>query len=197
MWNQRYGEKEYFYGKTPNDFLFENTSVIPQGGNVLCIAEGEGRNAVFLATIGAKVTAVDFSEQAKQKALQLAEKKSVSIHYDVCPLENYNFGENKWDAVVSIFAHLPSVIRKEVYKKIVPSLKVGGVFIVEAYNPKQLKYGTGGPKDIDMLCTSKIFRDELPGLEWTVLKEQIRPIQEGIGHQGMSSVVQGIGIKKA
>jgi SAM-dependent methyltransferase len=193
MWEERFGRENFFYGESPNDFLRACAPLIPAGAAVLCIAEGEGRNAVFLAERGAYVTAVDFSEAGRAKALRLASQRGVELTYLVSPLQDFDFGVERWDAVVSIFAHLPSAIRQPVYHRLLRSLRRGGRFFIEAYTPAQLGHGTGGPKDLDMLSSCAILRSELPDLTWSTLVERERMIAEGEGHQGLSAVVQGIG----
>jgi SAM-dependent methyltransferase len=182
FWDEKYSGDNYFYGEKPNDFLSDQIKYIPREGRVLCLCEGEGRNAVYLAKNGFKVTAIDFSEKAKKKAVLLASRHNVSIDYHLLDLAEYDFEINKWDAIISIFGHLPSPLRKIVYPKLVSSLKKDGVFIIEAYTPEQISYGTGGPKEIQMLCTEEILKDELTGLNWIFLNEGEKNLYEGIGH---------------
>lgn len=134
MWDERYSEAQYAYGKEPNDFLAENYNALPIG-KVLSLAEGEGRNAVFLAKKGYEVTAVDSSEVGLKKAEKLANEHGVKIDLVQADLANYDIGENKWDGIVSIFCPLPAAVRTNVYRKSVKGLKSGGVFLLEAYTP--------------------------------------------------------------
>ena len=143
MWDERYSSKEYAYGTTPNEFLVEKVSCIPKG-KVLSLAEGEGRNAVFLAKQGYAVTAVDGSLVGLNKARKLAEENNVVVEFIHADLADYDLGENKWDGIISIFCPLPSSLRKALYKRVIAGLKQNGVFLVEAYTPDQLKHGTGG-----------------------------------------------------
>lgn len=196
VWDQRYKEEDYFYGEEENHFLRKCGSVFPKGSRILCVAEGEGRNAIFLAGLGHEVTAVDFSKEAREKALKLSERRGVKIDYILSSLEDFEFGEQKWDGIVSVFAHLPSQIRKVVYPKLEKSLKEQGIFIIEAYTPAQLQYGTGGPKDLDMLMSVSKLSEELPLIRWNMLSEENVILSEGKGHQGESAVVHGYGIKK-
>lgn len=135
FWNEKFSGDDYFYGTTPNKFLSSVYGLFPDGANILCIAEGEGRNAVFLAQQGFKVSAVDFSEVARKKALELAASKNVTLNYELSSLEEYNFGEGKWDVIVSIFCHLSPSVRSLVHQKIENGLKQNGILILEAYNP--------------------------------------------------------------
>lgn len=196
VWDQRYRDQEYYYGETENQFLRDHVSKFPAGSKVLCIAEGEGRNAVFLASLGYDVTAVDFSEKARGKALRLAEKRGVKINYIITSLEDFEFGEKCWDGIISIFAHLPSHLREVIYPRMEKSLKEGGIFLIEAYTPLQLEFRTGGPKDLDMLMTTSKLREELPLIEWDRLVEEKVTLSEGKGHLGESAVVHGYGVKR-
>jgi 2-polyprenyl-3-methyl-5-hydroxy-6-metoxy-1,4-benzoquinol methylase len=127
MWDERYSAEEYAYGTTPNKFLEENFNCIPKG-KVLSLAEGEGRNAVFLAKQGYSVTAVDASLVGLNKARRLAEENGVVVEFIHADLADYDLGENKWDGIVSIFCPLPSSLRRELYKKVIAGLKRTGVF---------------------------------------------------------------------
>lgn len=195
FWDEKYSGGKYLYGEKPNEFLSEQIINIPKGGKVLCLCEGEGRNSVYLAKNGLNVTAVDFSEEAKKKALLLASKQSVSIDYYLSDLNEFDFGIKRWDAVVSIFAHLSPTVRKIIYPKIVSSLKTDGVFILEAYTPNQIDYGTGGPKDVQMMCTGEILRKDLLGINWIFLDEGEKDLNEGSGHLGRSYTIRGVAKK--
>ena len=131
MWDERYSAEEYAYGTNPNNFLEANVSSIPKG-KVLSLAEGEGRNAVFLAKQGYSVTAVDSSLVGLNKARKLAEENGVIVEFIHTDLAEYDLGENKWDGIVSIFCPLPSSIRKQLHKKVEAALKRDGVFLLEA-----------------------------------------------------------------
>ena len=138
MWNERYNEVEYVFGTEPNDFLRDEFRKITSGGRVLCLAEGEGRNAVFLAQQGYQVTAMDMSKVGLNKALKLARDRGIDIITQVADLADYEFGEAQWDGIVAIWAHLPTAVRQYVYAQIAPALKPNGVFILEAYTEQQL-----------------------------------------------------------
>ncbi len=194
-WDERYSTGDYFYGKDPNDFLREQTMRIPAGGSVLCLAEGEGRNAVFLAKQGFQVTAVDGSRVGLEKLETLARESGVSVKTICADLADFVIEPGYWDAIVSIWCHLPSGLRRNVHASSVQGLRKGGVFLLEAYRPEQLKYGTGGPKDPDFLMNLEILRPELSGLRLEVQVEQVREIHEGKGHFGPSAVVQVLGYK--
>ena len=199
MWNERYNEAEYVFGTEPNDFLTEVFENIPTGGKVLCLAEGEGRNAVFLAEQGYKVTAMDLSEVGLNKALKLASDKGVDIKIEVADLADYQFGEAQWDGIVSIWAHLPESVRQYVHAQITPALKPAGVFILEAYTEQQLTMdAVGGPPATqkERFGSLSLLRTELADLEEVIGTEKLRMISEGKRHQGLSAVVQYLGKKK-
>lgn len=194
MWDERYSSDEFAYGTEPNDFLRENHTKIPKG-KVLCLAEGEGRNAVFLAQNGYEVTAVDSSAVGIEKAKKLAFKNKVEIEFLVEDLQTFDLGIDKWDGIVSIFCHLPESLQKDVLAKVTASLKTGGVFLLEGYTPKQLEFGTGGPPVKEMMISAQLLKDELPEINFERLVELERDIQEGTCHHGIGAVVQGIGYK--
>lgn len=145
MWNERYNVEHYVYGTDPNQFLEQNVDRLPQG-EVLCLAEGEGRNAVFLARRGYRVTAVDASSIGLAKAERLAAKHGVRIETLCADLADYNLGNERWDGVVSIFAHVPPPIRMRLHGQMQQALKPGGVLLLEAYTPAQIGRGTGVPQ---------------------------------------------------
>lgn len=195
FWNERYSEEGHAYGTKPNDFLSKNINLLKKGGKILCIAEGEGRNALFLARNGFKVTAVDFSEVGISKLLKVAVHEGLSINAKVEDLLSFNMEKSSWDGIVSIFAHLPPVIRKKVHQNIQEALVDQGLLVLEAYRPEQLERGTGGPKDKDMMMNLRILHEELPALTPVFELETEREIHEGQYHNGLSSVVQFIGKK--
>ena len=194
-WNERYGSASYFYGTEPNDFVVETADRIRTHGNVLCLAEGEGRNAVYLAKQGHHVTAVDQSLVGLEKARRLAAESRVQIEIVPADLADYDLGTDRWDAILSVWCHLPSALRAVVHRGCVRALKPGGVFILESYTPDQLRHGTGGPKDLDLLPTLAMLQMELQGLVLDVAVERERVVHEGKGHDGMSAVVQLVGRK--
>ena len=195
MWDERYSAEEYVYGTSPNNFLEANFSSIPKG-KVLSLAEGEGRNAVFLAKQGYSVTAVDASLVGLNKARKLAEDNGVVIEFIQADLADYDLGENQWDGIVSIFCPLPSSVRKQLHKKVAAGLKPNGVFLLEAYTPDQLKHGTGGGNSVDVMQSKETLSLELAGLKFQHLIELEREIIEGIYHTGIGAVVQAIASKE-
>jgi len=195
MWDQRYGDKNYVYGTEPNDFLKENAQQIPQG-KILCLAEGEGRNAVWLAQQGYEVTAVDSSNIGLQKAEQLALERGVSISTVCADLAHFDMDVDQWDGIVSIFCHLPQPLRQRVHSHCITALRSGAVMLLEAYTPQQLTYKTGGPPITEMMMDSTLLKAELEGLEFLYLKECVRDIHEGELHNGPGAVVQLLARKR-
>ena len=192
-WGERYGGSDYFYGTEPNDFLRENCHRFRPGGQILCLGEGEGRNAVFLAGQGFVVTAVDGSRVGLDKLAHLAKARQVEVKAKVCDLNDYDLGYTAWDGIVSIWCHLPSTLRKKVHFGSVRALKSGGLFLLEAYTPRQLEFGTGGPKDVDLLLTLESVLADFAQLKTECAMETERDVQEGRGHCGRSAVVRYIG----
>ena len=195
MWDKRYSTDVYVYGTQPNGFLSSNLYALPKG-KILSLAEGEGRNAVFLAKQGYSVTAVDISSIGLSKAQKLAEAHGVVIECVHADVTEFAFGEHCWDGIISIFCPLPSELRVDVYKKVESSLRTDGVFLTEAYTPRQIEYGTGGGNCIDTMQSKESLARELPNLHFSHLVEVEREVIEGICHTGMASVVQAIGHRK-
>ena len=191
FWNQRYGAAGdgYVYGTSPNEFLAAVAERIPPGP-VLCLAEGEGRNAVHLAGLGHAVTAVDQSAAGLSKARALARRQRVELNTVVADLADFAIGETVWTGIVAIFMHLPPALRAVVLARVVAGLKPGGVFVLECYTPAQLAFNTGGPRDPALLPTLAGLRAELAGLEFLHGQELERDIVEGDGHTGRGAVVQ-------
>ena len=195
MWNERYSGAEYVYGTDPNSFLAEHAGMLSDP--VLSLGEGEGRNAVFLASLGLKVLGVDGSEVGLAKAQALAKSKGVTIQTEVTDLGTFEPGESNYGSVVSISAHLPSSIRRRLYPLVERCLRTDGIILLEAYTEDQLARDTGGPKDPDMLMTPAKIECEFPNFEPILLRELEREVCEGKYHTGQASVVQFIGKKKA
>lgn len=195
MWDTKYDTTEYIYGKKPNDFLHAHSHLFPSGGRILCLAEGEGRNSVYLAQQGYRVTGVDASSVGLHKAGQWAQEQNVTINFVHSDLSEYDLGHEQWDGIVSIFCHLPPVLRQEIHQKVVAGLKKSGILLLEAYTPKQIQYGTGGPPTEELMMSHDSIAKEFKGLHFEHLKELEREVVEGSYHSGLASVVQAIGRK--
>jgi len=193
-WNERYSEPGFAYGTAPNDFLASVVDRIPLG-KILSLAEGEGRNAVYLASLGYEVTGVDDSEVGLRKAMALAKERGVAIATIHADLSEFEIGQQQWDGIIACYCHLPAAIRISVHRAAVRGLKPGGVFVLEAFSREQLAYGSGGPKSPDMLMSLAALKSELAGLEFIHAVEMEREVLEGPCHTGMAAVVQIMGVK--
>jgi len=188
-WNSRYSEPGFAYGCDANDFLISLSKEIPIG-QCLSLAEGEGRNAVYLAKQNHIVTAVDSSHVGLHKAEQLTIENDVSINTVQCDLKDYIIEKSHYSSIISIFCHVPSTIRKKLHNDVVTGLKPGGIFILEAYTNKQLQYATGGPATSKLTMSLLDLQNELDGLELLIAHEIDRKIIEGKYHTGIGAVVQ-------
>lgn len=195
FWDDRYRGEEYAYGREPNEFLRSEAHRIP-AGRVLCLAEGEGRNAVFLASRGHDVTAVDLSAEGLRKTERLARERGVTVTTVQADLATYEAEEGAFSGVVAIFAHLPPAVRRRVHGWVPRALRPGGVFILEAYTPAQLAFDTGGPRDASMLMTLDDLREDLAPLIFEIGREGEREIHEGRLHTGQSATVQIVGRRR-
>ena len=197
FWNARYAIDEYVYGTEPNDFLAQSLPAIPRSGNVLCIADGEGRNSVWLARQGCRVTAIDVAAEGLAEARKLAERSGVRIETRLADVASFDFGTDRWDAVVSIFLHLPPKVRRAAHRRALAGLKPGGVFVYEAYGPEQVRYRTGGPAGEPELLHSR--DDVVSDFEGCAIEhafEGVRAVDEGRQHRGDGFVVQVIARKR-
>ena len=203
MWDERYSEDGFVYGTEPNDFLRETFPTLEWSDpnqttrSCLLLAEGEGRNAVFVAEqAGWKATGVDASSVGLAKAEQLARTRGVEIRTVVADLATFDLGVGQWDCIVGISCHLPPPIRARVLDCIPTALAPGGYFVLEGYTPKQLEFKTGGPSDESFLYSSKILQESLQGSLDILKNEELeRDVVEGKYHVGRAAVVQFIGRK--
>jgi hypothetical protein len=193
-WDARYSAPGYAYGTEPNGFLASVATRIP-AGPVLCLAEGEGRNAVYLAGLGHPVTMVERSAAGVAKARALAAARGVTIDAVAADLAEYAIAPGTWSGIVAIFAHLPPALRARVHRGVVAGLAPGGAYVLEAYTPDQIALGTGGPRTPELLMTAEALRGELAGLDCEILREVERDVREGSLHTGRAAVVQVVGRK--
>ncbi len=191
MWEDRYGSDEFLYGTEPNDFLADSVADLAPG-DVLCLADGEGRNGVYLATLGHRVTSVDLTRAGMAKAARLAESQGVELTTVVADLADYDLGTQRWDLIVSIFAHTPPPVRRRIHAALAGALRPDGRFVLEAYTPDQIGRGTGGPPVPELTMTLDGLREELTGLDLELGRELVRPVVEGSGHTGDGAAVQVI-----
>lgn len=195
MWNERYSSSEFAYGTEPNSFLMQNAKLLTSP--VLSLAEGEGRNAVFLASLGLDVLGVDASDVGLAKAQKLAESRGLTIQTEVADLAAYEPPENYFGSVISISAHLPGSARNRLYPLVERSLKPGGIILLESYTKSQLSRNTGGPKDPDLLLDLAELKQQFPNCELILGQEIEREVVEGKFHTGLAHVVQFIARKKS
>jgi SAM-dependent methyltransferase len=198
MWDDRYGEEGYAYGKGPNDFIRDQAHAFTPGARILCLASGEGRNAVYLATRGYRVTAVDLSVVGLEKTRLLASENGVEVHTIHADLASFDLGEAIWDGVTSVFAHVPPAVRSALHARVVRGLKPGGILLLEAYTPAHLDLpGRGGPPPhaTQVFMTAEGLEQELAGLSFDLIRETQRTLLEGRYHEGLSGVVQVVARK--
>lgn len=194
LWNERYANDEYQYGIEPNEFLKSQLESI-KPGKILFPGEGEGRNAVYAASIGWKVLAFDQSETGRNKAMKLALQKNVVIDYEIATLQEWAGNEEDFDVIALIYIHMPPVLRNEIHKKMIRCLKHGGLIILEAFNKKQLQYNSGGPRDAEMLFSKEILQEDFSSLNIKYLQEKEIKLHEGRHHEGIAEVVRFAGQK--
>lgn len=188
FWDKNYSTNDYIYGREPNDFLRGSVESLSPG-SALCIGEGEGRNAVFLAKLGFDVTAVDSSFNGIKKVTRLSKEQGVHVRTIHADLADFDMGINKWQYIVSIF-HLPPSLRVKVHRNICLGLRTDGLLLLEGYTPKQLRLKSGGPSDMDMLYSKPMLNKDFNSLEIIKLDELERPVVEGTKHTGLGAVVQ-------
>jgi len=191
MWHERFSADEYVYGKEPNEFVVEAAKLMSKG-KVLCIAEGEGRNSVYLASLGFDVTAWDFAQAGLDKTKQLADEKDVVVTTEFRDLADVNWEAEQWDAIVQIFGHFPEEVMAHTFSGIKKALKPGGYYISELYSKEQLAYGTGGPRDESMLINPKEMLEQFDGyfIKHFHVGEVNR--EEGQLHTGTAHIVQSM-----
>ena len=200
MWDERYMENEFVYGKEPNLFFKEWIQKL-ESGSILMPADGEGRNGVFAAQLGWKVTSTDLSEEGKLKALDLSKENNVSLDYYVGDLEELQFKKESFDAIGLIYAHFAADKKSALHKQLNDYVKPGGVIIFEAFSKLHLSYNeldpkVGGPKDIDMLFSSAEIVADFKNYEILLLEEKEIILDEGKYHIGKGSVIRFVGRKK-
>ena len=193
FWNSRYREESYAYGTKPNEFIAQSLEGLAPG-RIYFPAEGEGRNAVYAATKGWEVWAVDQSEEGKKKAIQLAENQNVEIHYNVGNAMTYTC-PTPLDAVGFCYFHTPEAILEPMYSHILGQLKPGGTVLLEGFSEKNLGLGSGGPRDLSMLFTEAKIKSLLSGFQNIKVWEECVQLNEGQYHQGTAWVIRAIAEK--
>jgi SAM-dependent methyltransferase len=189
-WNRRFDGDEYLFGVEPNVWLREHVASLPPRGRVLCVADGEGRNSVWLARQGFEVEAFDIAEVGVAKARRLAERHGVRVNFQVCDCDAYAWPQAQFDGVVAIFIQFADPAqRKRLFERMAASLKPGGVLILQGYMPKQLDYRTGGPPIVSHLYTQELLREAFAEMEILVLREYEADVAEGAAHCGRSALI--------
>jgi SAM-dependent methyltransferase len=189
-WNARFGAAEYIFGTAPNAFLASQKSRLKRGQRALCIADGEGRNSVWLAEQGLEVVAFDFSPVAVEKARRLAKRRGVEVRYEVASVREWRWPESDFDVVVAIFVQFADpATRRFMFEHMIGALRPGGLVLGEGYTPAQLKYATGGPKEVDQLYTEDMLREALGALEILELRAYEAELNEGTRHTGTALLV--------
>lgn len=199
FWDERYSVNEYVYGEHPNSYLKEQLDTLPIG-SILFVGEGEGRNGVYAAKLGWKVSAYDLSVEGKKKAERLARKHNVQVDYKVGELHELDYQKEQFDAIAVIFTHFHSKLRASMHTELSGYLRPGGYIIMEVFSKKQIDYQVegdsgGGPKNIDMLYTLEDIQSDFENFKFVELQETKKYLMEGDHHNGLSSVIRFVGIK--
>ncbi len=199
FWDERYRQAGYAYGEQPNAYLKEKLTGLP-AGKILFPAEGEGRNAVFAASLGWAAFAFDLSGEGKRKAMQLAGKYQVELNYEVGEFGNMIYDHNQFDAIGLIFAHFPAHLKTAYHKALVSYLKPGGTLIMEAFSKKHIDYikrneKVGGPRNVEILLSAEDILSDFSDLEIIEFTEREVELTEGLYHNGTAHVVRFTGRK--
>ena len=191
FWNKRFDTPDYIFGKAPNEYLEAQAKYhLKQGDSVLCVADGEGRNSVWLAKQGMKVDAFDLSEVALSKAIALATEEAVQVQFSLASSDTWDWQPNQYDAVVGIFIQFADpVMRVRLFAQMVSTLRPGGLLIIQGYTPKQLEFKTGGPSIFEHLYTEAMIRNLIGDLEPVDLCVYEKVLSEGPKHTGMSALL--------
>jgi len=192
MWDERYAQTDPVYGEYPNAFLEEQAKKWPRGARVLVPGDGYGRNGIWLARQGFLVHTVDLSPVGVERSRSVAAAAGVQMTIDCADFSEWNWPVGEFDAVASIFVHLPAGARPKIHASMLGALKPGGVLILEAFSPSQLRFSSGGPKQIDLLYTAESLRRDFAGAEVLQLSEEVVELREGPLHSGPGAVVRGI-----
>jgi SAM-dependent methyltransferase len=189
-WEGRYGVPDYIFGKRPNYFLASCKPLLPASGRALAVADGEGRNGVWLAEQGLDVLSIDFSPSAQQKAEALAKEHGLTIAFERADVHAWRYPEAAFDVVAEIFTQFSSPADRSLkWAGMRKTLKPGGLLIIQGYTPKQLQYGTGGPKEIENLYTRAMLEEAFRGFRDVTIVEEELEMHEGTAHGGMSAVI--------
>lgn len=197
-WNARFSGEDYHFGTEPNVFLASQEKLFRPGMSTLCVADGEGRNSVWLARRGLRVTAFDISPVGVEKARRLARAADVEIDYRVADINTWDWGTAEFDLVVVIFIQfLAPAERATVFAGIARAVAPGGHLVMQGYQPRQVEYGTGGPPIPENLYTEALLRNAFRNFEFLHLAEHDDVLSEGPRHSGMSALIDLVARKPA
>jgi SAM-dependent methyltransferase len=189
-WNRRFAQDDYLFGTEPNAWLRDHAHHWQPGQRVLCVADGEGRNSVWLARQGLQVDAFDIAEAGVAKARRLAATQGVSVNYTVADCDGFDWPAASLDGVAAIFVQFADpALRSRLFAHMVASLKPGGVLVLQGYTPRQLEHRTGGPPLASHLYTDAMLREAFAGMELITLREYEAEVAEGSGHRGRSALI--------
>ena len=197
-WDARFGGPDFLFGTAPNAYLASHRALLAAGKSVLAVADGEGRNSVWLAQQGLMVDAFDISPVGVAKADELARRAGVSVNLHVNDCDSWDWQPEAYDVVVAIFIQFAGPeMRRRLFARMVATLKPGGYLIVQGYTPKQLDYKTGGPRLLDHLYTGDMMREAFAALEIIELCEYDGVLDEGTQHVGPSALLGMVARKPA
>lgn len=196
MWDERYATDDYIFGTAPSQFLEANAGLLTPGETALAVADGEGRNSVYLAEKGLAVTAMDSAATGIEKARRLAQAKGVEVDFRLADLKTWEWAPVKYDVVAAIFIQFaPPEFRAEIFNGIERTLKPGGLLLLHGYTPKQLDYKTGGPSAEENLYTRDMLSKRFGAWDILRLEEYEAELNEGAGHSGRSALIDLIARK--
>lgn len=197
-WNRRFSEPGYLFGTEPNAWLHEHADLWHAGQRVLCVADGEGRNSVWLAQRGLIVDAFDISEVGVRKARDFARITGVKVNFAVADIATLQWPESIYDGVAAIFIQFADPqLRVRIFEGIARCLKPGGTLILQGYTPRQLDYRTGGPPLASHMYTPELLREAFQAMDILELREYEAELAEGSGHRGHSALVGMVARKRA
>lgn len=190
FWDQRYDREDYLFGTAPAAFLAANAGYLTHGASALAVADGEGRNAVFMAENGCEVVSLDNSRLGVEKARKLAESRGVTVDVRFADIFDWDWTAHSFDLVVAIFIQfVPPSERPAIFDGLKTALKPGGILLLHGYTPKQVEYGTGGPKQVEHMYTEAMLREAFGDLEILRLEAYEAEVDEGEGHSGQSALI--------
>jgi SAM-dependent methyltransferase len=197
-WNKRFSAPEYIFGTAPNGYLASKAELLKAGQRALCVADGEGRNSVWLAERGLEVAAFDLSPIGVDKAKRLAAERGVRVSFEVADIYGWRWPAQAFDVIAAIFVQFADpAMRSFLFERMVRALNPGGLLIVQGYTPKQLEYKTGGPPHAENMYTSALLRSAFASLEILELREHEQELAEGSQHRGRSALIDFLARKPA